>query len=475
MAKRAPVRYWFVIGLTQGLGALVALGGAIYFWSTSFFALAVFLGLMVLPIVFYASVGSVGFDPTKTREAIVAADSPPIGRRVWIATSPVMVFGLLFSLLIGSFQVTAVRTALVTHASQNGYAEVAEKGLFDEDATVRMSACESIAEHSADSSSLALSRAIQYDDALADCAMQAINSGAPDIMMEFHASRWEEELLAGTQQAPPERMCSLAKRLYHADRIGVPSAMPRLITCATQADASAARECCAQSLISAKADAPSLVSLLPTPEAFATSSFVDRLPSYLQASRREPTNSVEAALAMNSAPMHSWGVRSACIALSTQEFMRDELTAALRDASQTDTCDPPAVTPGSMRMWETACQALTPQTPEADVPETLCRAAKHTIVNDSNLAANLAVKRAISAARQPQRDAELTRAIFEYIGSSAKTIPNAPRITVPNNKGIDNLRTHLNQVSPEDPDSMANFIRFLTNTQGEAFKGLTTP
>ncbi|MEZ4460638.1 MAG: hypothetical protein R3E66_13100 [bacterium] len=475
MAKRAPVRYWFVVGLTQGLGALVALGGAIYFWSTSFLALAVFLGLMVLPIVFYASVGSVGFDPTKSRDAIVAADAPTIGRRVWIATSPVLLFGVLFTLLIGSFQLGAVRKSLVIYASEHGYAEVAEKGLFDPDQTVRISACETIAEHSADSSSLALSRAIQYDDALADCAMQAINSGAPDIMMEFHASRWEEELLAGTQQAPPERMCSLAKRLYHADRIGVPSAMPRLMTCATEADASAARECCAQSLIAAKGEAPSLVSLLPTPEAFSTSSFVDRLPAYLRATRREPTNSVEAALAMNSAPMQSWSIRAGCTTLSTQDFMRDELTAALRDASQTAACDPPAVTPGSMRMWETACQAVTPLTPEADVPETLCRAAKHTIVNDSNLAANLAIKRAIAAARQPQRDAELTKAIFDYVGSSAKTIPNAQKLIVPTNTGIDNLRTHLNQVSPEDPDSMANFIRFLTNSQSEAFKGLTTP
>lgn len=463
MANRAPIRYWTAIAVTQGLAALATLGGAIYFWRTSLLPLAVFVGIMVLPITFYAAVGSIALDPTKTRNAWVHTESPSFGRRLAVSTLPVIFFGVLYSIAIVCFLLADVRAYIVVTASTQGYYQIAERGLFDEAPSVRQAACSAVAEHSAESSTPALTRAMQYDDDLADCAMEAMGDGAPDVLLDYQAAGWENELMSMSSEDEPQRACRLSRRLFHADRIGLPSAIPRLMTCAIDASAPAARECCAQSLVTTLRDAPNIATLLPPPETFATSSFVERLPTYLRASTTEPTNSLEATIGFSSPSMRAWTTRAACGALPRSDHLREALTRGIIASVKSDNCEPPPYTDASARMWETACTVIAPETPAPDIPGAVCKSAQHVIIQDSMTATHLAVFRAVSKAAQPSRDAEITRAIFTYVGHIATNPKRSFERVEPFSADASLLKNMLDSVWTHDQDTMNRFLKILTD------------
>lgn len=462
MAQRTPVRYWLVIGITQGLGALAAFAGAVYFWSTSLLPLAVFLGVMVLPTAFYAGVGAFAIDPTRTKNGLVDKNSPTVGRRLVLATTPVFIFGCLFSLGVLTFQLTTTRGWMVETGSTHGFYHIAEAGLFDDDPQVRLAACESIAKNSPDTSTPALAQALTYDDGLVDCAIEAMGPDSADIMLEFHAARWETELVSMTPEDAPERACQLSRRLFHADRIGVPTAVPRLLTCATDAESPAARECCAQSLVASKGDAPSVAEILPGPQTFAGSNFLERLPDYLRATTVEPTQSVEVALGLTSPGMKAWAIRTACLGLAQREDLRTELTEALARAVSSPTCEAPQVNPTSLRLWQTACDGVPPETADTDLGQVICQRASGLILNDAMLAAETDVVRALRRAKHPDHTQQLTHAILSYVTKAESA--RARSKTVPDMASIFEFQGQLDDLKNADTQNMGDFIMTLTRS-----------
>lgn len=467
MAQRAPLRYWIAILVTQGLGALAAYAGAIYFWSTSLLSLAIFLGIMVLPIAFYAAMASFVLDPTKTSNALVTKDAPTVTRRLWLATSPIMACSIVYSGVLLSFHIDAVRTHLVQASSSHGFYQVTERGLFDQAADVRMAACRSVGEHSPETSTPAVAYALQYDDALADCAMEFVGAAANDITIDLRTAQWETELIEMTDNRESDRACRLARRLYHADRIGMGSAVPRLLTCATESGSDAARECCAQSLVSAMGEAPSVAALLPSPTAFAATSFVVRLPGYMKATQSAPKNSLEISLGINSPPMRAWAIRSACAAIVKTPDVRDAMVNSLADATQSKECTGPDVNELSLVAWENACAALKPETEDTEVAITVCRAARQNLVDDSNLSARRMVRRALVAAAEPERDARLSQAILTYISKKANDA-DIPGANEPNT--MTDLKNSIDLYNTDHMQDVPSFMKMIQKANSKPAK-----
>ena len=464
MAQQAPLRYWIAILVTQGLGVLAVYAGAVYFWSTSLLTLAVFFGIMVLPIAFYAAMASFVLDPTKTSNALVTKDAPTVTRRLWLATSPITACSIIYSGVLLSFHVDAIRTLLVQASSSHGYYQVAERGLFDQAAEVRMAACKSVGEHSPEASTPALAYALQLDDALADCAMEFVGAAANDITIDLRTAQWETELLEMTDNQESERACRLARRLYHADRIGMGSAVPRLLTCATESGSDAARECCAQSLVSAMGEAPSVAALLPAPASFAATSFVERLPGYMRATQSAPKNSLEVALGLNSPTMRAWTIRSACTAIAKTPDVRDGMVNSLADATQSKDCTGPEVNEFSLVAWENACAGLKPETEDSEVAMSVCRSASKNLVEDSNLSAQRLVRRALLAALEPERDARLSQAILTYISAKANDadIPGANESNTMND-----LKNSIDLYNTDRLQDVPAFMKMIQKTNSQ--------
>lgn len=462
MAQRTPTRYWIVIGTTQGLAALAVFLGAVYFWSTSLLPLAVFLGVMVLPTAFYAAVGAFAIDPTRTKNGLVDEHSPTVGRRLILATTPVLVFGTVFSAGVLTFQLPEIRTSMVEIGSSHGFYHVAEAGLFDDDADVRLASCRAVATHSAETSTPALAQAMNFDDNLADCALESMGPAAADIMLEFHTSRWETELMSMSPDDPPERACQLSQRLFHADRIGLVSAVPRLLTCTTGADAPAARQCCAQSLVTAKADAPSVAEIMPAPQTFASSNFLDRLPDYMQASRVDPTQSVEVALGLTSVNMAAWMMRTSCAGLALREDLRYGLTERLASSVDSPTCEAPEVNPTTLRLWQRACESVPAETSDAELGPAICQRANELVLNDTMLAAETEVVRALARAKHPQRARNLTHALLNYIAPVSDTKSRTKHL--PDMSALLQIQGQLDGMKDGSSKNIAEFIMNLSQS-----------
>lgn len=460
MAQRTPIRYWVSIGVTQGLGAACVLAGAVYFWSTSLLPVAAFLGLMVLPVAFYATVGAFAIDPTRTSNGFVDENSPTVGRRLLLATTPIFMFGAIFGLLLLAFRWTPARGFVVEIASAQGFYQVAESGLFDDEAQVRGIACQSIRKHSADISSPTLSRAMHYFDDIADCAMESVGPGANDILMEMQVSRWETELMSHGPQDPPERACALARRVFNADRIGVESAVPRLLACTTGADSDAARECCAQSLVAVMRDASSVADILPPPAQFAASSFQHRIRDVARLSRQEPTNAVQVRLGLHTPAMQAWSIRALCGALKANKWEAGLNANTLSEMVSGPSCQAPQATLANVPVWEVACGAAT-ELPDAEIAETLCVTARTAVHRDAELSAQKSVLHALRVARFPTRSAAITSAIVEYV-AEVTNANTKPRGSVA--KDLMDLNDQFDAFRKGQRDDVDDFLDLLTES-----------
>jgi hypothetical protein len=388
--KHAPLRYWLVILLSQLVGAAVILGVCVWFWHASWIAAAVFIAFMVLPVLFHAVLGSFGLDPTKTRDAFVTStsDAPPLGQRIRIAALPVFIAGSLGTALLLSFLIPGVRIAILEKTSAERWQIPAENALWDVDPEVRLAACAAIREHSADVSGPALLDALGNDENLASCIMPTLTVGGEHIVLSWRQGQWFEALMHDKKSG--EHMCELAGHLFHADRLGAPTAIPQLFSCAAAASTPEAQECCTQALSSIrKTGQADITELLATPETFATSTYAYYTPHFL---KLLDTTHSSAPTRLTGPNYRQWVVKLACHTL--QVAPRDLWTTfepMFSEATSSQTCHAPELTDDTLRLWQATCARWTdPQDP----PSFLCE----QMTQVANLDANNRARRSIQTA-----------------------------------------------------------------------------
>lgn len=366
--KQAPFRYWLVILLSQLAGAAVILGFCIWFWHTSWIPVAVYVAFMVLPVLFHAVLGSVGLDPTKTKDALVTSgsDAPSVGERMRIAALPILVAASLGIASLLAFLLPSTRIAVVETTSAQRWQIPAENALWDVVPEVRVAACAAIRQYSADVSSPALLDALGNDENLAPCIMPTLTVGGENMVLAWRQAQWFDTLMH--QENTGEHMCETAGYLYHADRIGAATAVTQLFTCAAAASTPQAQECCAQSLSSIrKTGQTDITQLMPTPELMANSPYAQYAPQFLNVAHAVDASPLSS---LSADPFKRWSLELACQTLQTAP--RDlwlQLEPTFSQALSSNTCRAPKLNDDTLRLWQATCARWTdPQ----ETPETLC-------------------------------------------------------------------------------------------------------
>ena len=85
---RAPRRYVVIASAAVWAGAALTGWVVVRHWAPPAGAASLFGALVVAPLTLYAAWLSVRLDPTRTRDAEVNADSPPLATRAWVASAP---------------------------------------------------------------------------------------------------------------------------------------------------------------------------------------------------------------------------------------------------------------------------------------------------------------------------------------------------------------------------------------------------
>jgi len=382
--RTAPIRYWFVVFGTQTIAALLILGVCIWQWHFSWIPVALFLGFSVLPLLFYASIGALGMDPTKKKNAIVSKDAPPPLTRVAIATMPILLGGLLGTGLILSFWSPEVRILVIKEAAAMRIELPSENALWDMDVRVRHAACQAISEHSADVSSPVLLDALSSRDELIPCIMPALTMGSEHPILNWRQSEWFGQLMHGDEDGP--HMCEMASYLFHAERVGAPSALSQLFTCAAGAKAGAARECCVQSLVSISRGAD-IVQFLPSPEFLLQTDFAQHAPLYIQAAFSEGHELDR----LGGAPLETWAMELGCRAILGQTHPFHEIQEPFRAAVHTPNCTPPPINQQTLGTWRKTCGDWIETTRP---PAEMCPQLNHDLIEMAFKAARRGVDRA---------------------------------------------------------------------------------
>lgn len=353
--RTAPIRYWVVVFGTQSLAASLILAFCVWQWHFSWLPLALFVGFSVLPLLFYASVGALGIDPTKTKKALVSSDSPPALSRIGIATLPIFLGGVLGIGLILSFWSPDVRILVVEQAAAMRIEVPSENALWDPDPDVRQSACRTISEHSADVSTPVLLDALSSREELIPCIMPALSSGAEHPILHWRQSEWFSRLMNSDDDGP--KMCETASYLFHAERVGSPTALPQLFTCAAGAKSDAAKGCCVQSLVSISGGTD-IVQFLPSPEALLQSDFASYAPLFIEATFREG-HELER---LGGTSLETWAMELGCRAILGRTNPLHEIQAPFRAVVHTTECTPPPINTETLSTWRKTCSDWIEQT-----------------------------------------------------------------------------------------------------------------
>lgn len=390
---KAPLRYWVTVFAMQGLIAASILGVSVWQWHLSWLPLALFVGFTVLPLLFYATIGAVALDPTKKKDAIVKVDSPSLGVRVRVTLIPLLLAAAVYCGLIASFLIPSVRSLIVEEAAAARWSLPAEQALLDPSPEVRETACQTIQTHSASLSTPVLLEALSVSEDLDHCIMPAISFGGDHPVLAWRQAQWSGTLMSSDLRG--EEMCQMASHLFHADRVGAPSALMQLFTCATGAKSPQARECCTQTLTSIR-QGEELTAFLPTPEAVLETNFTEHLGTYIRATFDESSNIQR----LSSPSLESWAIELACLGAQRHTQRTVSVRDVFPDAISTDSCTAPVFDANTIPIWRDTCQEWL----DAPFPlDEFCPTLLNRLEERAFITANVLVAKAVHSAEVAQR------------------------------------------------------------------------
>ena len=444
MDERLPKRLWIAIIALLALAAVLTLALSIYWWVEPWVPVVAFVVLGVGPVLASTAFSSLIFDPTKTSDAIVSSDAPPLGRRLRLALAPVCIGALIFGALVSTWFVSDVRAEVVRSVAAQRMLETTERALADRDADVRRAACENGAALAAGALSSRMVALLEDDDEdVVECAVAALptvdHGGAPDIVTHA-AQSWYSELMT---QPDPERACRLAQRLRVADRAGVATATSRLMQCALAAETQPSRECCAQSFRAAMGGSdvePRMI--LPPPESLVDGGFLPHVSSLLFASHAQGPEAEEhrQALRLGSPTSSAWALAVGCEGLANGGAQwRDEISGEIAASVSSDRCRLAPATERTVRLWLAVCsEVFSPiavEVADGTEPERFCRGVRGAIALDAVNEAKQTTHRAVRNAVQPDRRAAMLARLLDYSAYDADDSANAHRAAVEASRG----------------------------------------
>lgn len=443
MNARAANRYVVAIIGLLFVAAIAAVAATVRFWLDPWQPLAVFVVFGVGPLLFWAMVGSLVFDPSKATDGVVASDAPPLGERVKISLVPILVGALGFGGILCSWFSPAVRVEALEISTEQRLVGTLEEALRDPDDGVRMAACEGIRDVGSEISALVLiDRLGDQSEEVVDCALQSLPNthGNAPYPVRVAAGGWFRELMDASQgELEGDRACQLTERLRAAERVGVDFAPVLLLECAVGANSVPARECCSQSFrgtLGADGEPPMV---LPSLATLAKTEFVAHIPALLQNTFGAEAHheQVRQSLRLEGVRTAAWTLAAGCEALQTAGAQwREPVSSAIASVVSDDQCQIPPATEGTVRLWTAVCSEVLGPTDvelaDGGEGERLCVGIRRAIAADAVNEARYASLRALRAAREPDRRFEMMRALLDYSKASRvrRASPEAKNIAL---------------------------------------------
>lgn len=406
---KLPVRYMLTAAAVASITFAVSAGVMIYFWLGAVWGVAIFAGTMA-PIIGHAVLGGFFLDPSKTKDAFVDRDSPPLRERIRGMTVPLVTASLPFVLILASWHNPETRALVTSIAGGLQLRHVVELGLGDRDLEVAMAGCTALGETGgALSKDLVVQRLwTAHDEELVACLLDKLPGeleGRASMRLQALTARWERELWQ--EKIGPEQACAVADHLRQAERSGADMASPRLLTCAVGAPEPAARQCCAQSLRGAMGGAPSVAAILPSPaRALETVGMIERIEMVIASPVRADPD-VRATLGLDEPEYDAWTIRIGCQALKVwRNDVRDQAGRALVQ-TLSDTCELAPPGESTVGIWNQACTEAEATLNPAQMDDALCGGVVKRFATEAVALARRDVTRAHRIAKEPPETATL--------------------------------------------------------------------
>ncbi len=413
-----PKRYVVSIGVLLGIAAFVAVGFMVWYWLAPAVGVLGFLLAGVLPILGYAFIGAFMFDPTKTKDGFVDADSPSVQSRLMMSLLPIAIWAVFFAAIIGSWALPAVRITIVSN-TVDSFPILAEKGLFDKDSQVAKASCQALSDSQGDRSADALlGRIMEADDELTSCIMSSLRNPTTNsrLYLEMRANQWFAELMNGA--AIEDDACKRANWLRQTEAMGDKSAALQMYVCALDAKTPSARSCCADS-IRAATQGNGIAAILPPPDVVSSSAWISELPSFTAYTAAEVDPGVAASITgERKAELRAWTTQLACA--SFEKLPREDRHTTATNLSQTfqkDTgCQLPTMSEKNFQIWNSTCSEVFFDAGMADstVADSFCPQVHQAVVRDSVQEAQLRVRRAHRHSVEPSARRTLTEQLLDY-------------------------------------------------------------
>ena len=429
MSQRVPRRYWTAILGLVALAFAVTLGATVRFWLAPWQPLIALACLGVAPVAFWAFVGAFVLDPTRTRQAIVGSEAPPLSERFRLALLPVAVAALPALGLAASWRVADVRAVVVEVAGAQRLTAGVAGALVDPHADVRLAACRSLEAGGAGAASLELGgRLADPDERVVDCALAAMQPGAVDgVAVSLASAAWTSELVR-REDLPAERACQLAARVRSTERLGLDHAPLALFQCGLSAASAEGRECCAQAFRASLGNAsPSMV--LPSPATLVRTALLGSVPQLvsLAFSRDDRQVRQRQQLRLHTPQEQAWALAVGCEALSQGLVARHPVSRAMADAIHGDTCEVEPATESTVRVWTAACSTVfdddARDIAEA-APQALCHAVRGALTADAANTAQRQVMHAVRTGEHPDRRYAMLQLLLDYSAKQAASAPH---------------------------------------------------